>query len=81
MLPSRSLQAPIAGLGVVLLSGFLAVHIAKDLAAPVSHWALRSTFVWIVVMTFASFIYWLEVRKLRRQGFDLDAHFKALPAE
>ena len=81
VLPSRSLQAPIAGLGVVLLSGFLAVHIAKDLAAPVSHWALRSTFVWIVVMTFASFIYWLEVRKLRRQGFDLDAHFKALPAE
>ena len=49
------------------------IHVAKDLAAPVSHWALRSTYVWVMVMTVASFIYWIEVRKLKRQGFDLEA--------
>lgn len=78
---SRRLQVPVAGLGVLVLSGFLVVHLVKDLTAPVSHWALRSTLVWVIVMVVASFIYWANVRKLRRSGFDLDAHFKALPAE
>lgn len=81
VLPSRWLQIPLAALGLFALGGFLAVHISKDLAAPVSHWALRSTFVWVIVMAVASLIYWIEVRKLRRRGFDLDAHFKAMPAE
>ena len=81
VLPSRWLQIPLAALGLFGLGGLLAVHISKDLAAPVRHWALRSTFVWVMVMAVASLIYWIEVRKLRRQGLDLDAHFKALPAE
>jgi amino acid transporter len=81
VLPSRWLQIPLAALGLFALGGFLAVHISKDLAAPVSHWALRSTFVWVIVMAVASLIYFIEVRKLRRQGFDLEAHFKAMPAE
>jgi amino acid transporter len=81
VLPSRWLQISTAALGLFTLGGFLAVHIFKDLAAPVSHWALRSTFVWVIVMVVASLIYWIEVGKLRRQGFDLVAHFKAMPAE
>jgi amino acid transporter len=79
--PSRRIQVPLAGLGFLALAGFLIIHVAKDLAAPVGHWALRSTYVWVMVMTVASFIYWIEVRKLQRQGFDLEAHFKAMPAE
>lgn len=78
---SRRLQIPLAALGLFGLGGFLAVHISKDLAAPVSHWALRSSFVWVIVMAVASLIFWIQVRKLRRQGFDLEAHFKAMPAE
>lgn len=78
---SRRLQIPLAALGLFGLGGFLAVHIFKDLAAPVSHWALRSSFVWVIVMAVASLIFWIQVRKLRRQGFDLEAHFKAMPAE
>jgi len=81
VLPSRRLQIPLSALGLFGLGGLLAVHVAKDLRAPVSHWALRSTFAWIIVMAVASLIYWIEVRKLRGQGFDLDAHFKAMPAE
>ncbi|MBK5257863.1 MAG: amino acid permease [Vicinamibacteria bacterium] len=81
VLRSRRIQIPVAGLGVLLLGGFLVVHIAKDLAAPVAHWALRSTPVWVIVMFVASLIYFSYVRQLRRQGFDLNAHFKALPSE
>jgi len=81
VLPNRRIQVPLAVLGVLMLSLFLVVHIAKDLATPVSHWALRSTFVWIVVMAVASAIYLVEVRKLKARGFDLDAHFKTLPPE
>lgn len=62
MLRSRRLQIPLAALGLFTLGGLLAAHIAKDLAAPVSHWALRSTLVWVIVMSVASLIYWLEVR-------------------
>ena len=81
VLPSRWLQIPLAALGLFGLGGLLAVHIAKDLAAPVSHWALRSTFVWLIVMAVASVIYFVEVAKLRRTGIDLKAHFRALPLE
>lgn len=81
VLRSRALQIPLAALGLFGLGGLLAVHVSRDLAAPVAHWALRSTSVWVMVMAVASLIYGLEVRKLRRQGLDLDAHFKALPVE
>ena len=81
VLPSRGLQVPTAVLGLFSLGGLLAVHVARDLAAPVSHWALRSTLVWVIVMAVASLIYRIEVSKLRREGFDLDAHFKAMPEE
>ncbi len=81
VLRSRALQIPLAALGLFGLGGLLAVHISRDLAAPVAHWALRSTSVWVMVMAVASLIYGLEVRKLRRQGFDLEAHFKAMPVE
>ncbi len=81
VLPSRPLQVATAVLGLFTLGGLLAVHVLKDLAAPVSHWALRSTLVWVIVMAVASLIYRIEVSKLRREGFDLDAHFKAMPEE
>ena len=81
VLRSRWIQIALSAVGLFALGGFLAVHIAKDLAAPGTHWALRSTFVWAMVMALASLIYWIEVGKLKRQGIDLAAHFKALPAE
>jgi APA family basic amino acid/polyamine antiporter len=81
VLRSRRLQIPLAALGLFGLGGLLAVHVSRDLAAPVSHWALRSSVVWVIVMAVASLIFWIQVRKLRRQGFDLEAHFKAMPVE
>lgn len=81
VLPSRWFQIPLSALGLFALGGFLAVHISKDLSAPVTHWALRSTVVWLAVMAVSSLIYFVQVAKLRRTGIDLKAHFAALPLE
>jgi amino acid transporter len=81
VLPSRTAQRLMAGAGMVVLLGFLAVHTVKDLTAPVAAWYFRSTPVWLVVMALGSVIYWREVRALRASGVDLDAHFRALPPE
>ena len=79
VLPSRSVQAPLAGAAVVLLSLFLAVHTWRDVTRPVGAWYLRSTPVWLLVMTAGSILYVRETRKLRREGVYLAARFAALP--
>jgi APA family basic amino acid/polyamine antiporter len=81
VLPSQGAQRVIAGAGMIVLLGFLAVHTVKDLTAPVAAWYFRSTPVWLVVMALGTLIYWREIRALRASGVDLDAHFRALPPE
>ncbi len=77
----RRLQVALVGVGAVLLSIFLVVHVAKDLAADMAAWYFHSTYVWLGVMGIASLIYLREVRGLRRSGVDLEALFATLPAE
>jgi basic amino acid/polyamine antiporter, APA family len=79
VLPSRLAQVPLAILAIVVLAAFLAVHTWRDLTAPVAAWYLRSTPLWLLVMTAGSLIYLRETRKLRREGVDLDARFATLP--
>lgn len=81
VLPSRVIQAPLAGLGAVLLAVFLVVHLWKDFNADVSAWYFHSTPVWLGVMALATAIYVKEVRGLKAAGVDLDAHFRELPPE
>jgi len=81
VLPNVRVRTSAAVLGIVVLAGFLAVHTWKDLAGPAAAWYFRSTPVWAVVMALGSFVYWLEVGKLRRAGVDLRARFTALPPE
>ncbi|MEM7356259.1 MAG: APC family permease, partial [Acidobacteriota bacterium] len=78
---SRRWQVILFTLGVILLTTFLAVHIWKDLNAPVEAWYFHSTVVWILVMSLASGIYWREMRNLRRSGADIRAIFRTLPPE
>lgn len=79
VLPSRAAQVPLALLAVVALAAFLSVHTWRDLTRPVAGWYLRSTALWLLVMSAGSILYWRETRKLRRQGVDLEARFAALP--
>lgn len=81
VLRNRRLQAPLAGLGVVMLSSFLVVHIYKDLSADAEAWYFHSTWVWLIVMSIATLIYWREYGKLQRSGVDTHALFMQLPKE
>lgn len=78
---SVALQRVIAGFGVLCLSGFLVVHISKDLAAPVEAWYFHSTPVWLIVMLIASSIFLYYWKQLKRIGVDTKTHFANLPAE
>ncbi len=77
----RRRQVLLAGLGVLLLSGFLAIHTWKDLATPKAAWYFHSTPVWLIVMALATAIYFREVRQLKQQGVDVRAIFSKLPPE
>jgi amino acid transporter len=81
VLPNVRIRTMVASAGVVVLTGFLAVHTWKDLTAPAAAWYFRSTPVWAVVMAIGSLVYWLEIGGLRRAGVDLRARFAALPPE
>lgn len=81
VLPSRSLQVPLALLGVALLGGFLVMHVWRDLSQPATAWYLRSTPVWLAVMALGSAVYAREMRALRRSGVNVDAVFSGLPAQ
>jgi len=78
---SRKVQVIISLLGVLVLGGFLVIHIWKDLTTPLRAWYFHSTPIWLVVMAVASCIYAREVRCLRRRGVDVKALFSKLPPE
>lgn len=77
----RPLQVLLATLGVLLLAGLLLAHVAKDLGAPGRPFYLRSTPVWIVVMTVATLLYVRATARLRTQGVDLRGRFESLPPQ
>jgi len=81
VLPGRPAQRIVGTTGAVLLTLFLAVHTWKDLTSDVGAWYLRSTPLWLAVMTIASFVFWRERRRLEASGVDTDALFGALPPE
>jgi hypothetical protein len=78
---SRKAQFILSSIGVVMLGGFLAIHIWKDLTTSLRAWYFHSTFIYIIVMALASGVYAREVRRLRRSGVDLKAIFSRLPEE
>ncbi len=79
VLTSNNLRLVLAWLGVFFLSGFLIIHIWKDLQADVAAWYFHSTPVWLIVMGLASLIYFWQLGKLRAKGVDLEELFRKLP--
>ncbi len=74
-------QQTLAWLGVLFLTGFIIVHVSKDLQAEVSHWYFRSTPVWLLVMTLGSLIFLFQYRSMTKRNIDTEALFKQLPEE
>ena len=81
VLTSRSWQLLLAGSGVVMLTGFLVIHIIKDLSAHADAWYFHSTPVWLIVMAIATAIYFRELRQLKKKGVDVAEVFSKLPPE
>ena len=78
---SAGLRKALAWLGVFFLTGFLIIHVWKDLQADVAAWYFHSTPVWLMVMGLASLIYFWRLRQLRTNGVDLVERFGRLPEE
>lgn len=76
---NRSLQRLLAALGIVFLTGFLLIHVWKDLRNPAQAWYFHATPVWLLVMTLGSGIYFWKIRALKKKGTDIAAGFKQLP--
>jgi APA family basic amino acid/polyamine antiporter len=81
VLPSPGLRAALAAAGVIVLSVFLVMHTWKDLTGPAAAWYFRSTYLWVVVLTAGSAIYWREMQALRRSGVNLRERFSQLPVD
>ena len=81
VLRRRGSQVLVGVAGGAILLLFLVVHLAKDLTADVAAWYFRSTWVWLGVMAVASAIFFHHLRKLRRDGVDVETMFATLPPE
>nr|HQU54060.1 amino acid transporter [Saprospiraceae bacterium] len=64
-----------------LLLAFLLIHIIKDLSSQADAWYFHSTFVWLIVMSVASLIFYWKWKALHKQGIDTQKLFSTLPQE
>jgi APA family basic amino acid/polyamine antiporter len=78
---SVSLQRIVASAGALWLTGFLLIHITKDLTAPAEAWYFHSTPVWFLVMIIASLIFVYNWKRLKKSGVDTKQLFSTLPPE
>lgn len=78
---SRKIQLIISIAGTFILSGFLVIHVAKDLNSTVSEWYFHSTPIWLIVMSLASLLFWFQWKKLKATGVDTQSLFSKLPQE
>lgn len=67
--------------GSAMLIAFLIIHVVKDLQADVGAWYFHSTPIWLLVMGVASFIYFRQITKLKKEGKDVRNLFSELPPE
>lgn len=81
VIKSRGIQLALSWAGAIILSGFLAVHVYKDLIAPADAWYFHSTPLWAMVMVVASVIYNREFGKLKKRGINTKELFGKLPPE
>ena len=80
-LKNPGLQALLGWSGAIFLSGFLLVHIWKDMTSTVDAWYFHSTLVWLLVMALGSLLYFTKLRSLRNSGVDTKELFNNLPEQ
>ncbi len=78
-LARRRSQQWVGGAGVVLLLGFLVIHVCKDLSADVGAWYFHATWVWLAVMALGSAVFFARRATWRAAGADWEGRFRRLP--
>ena len=81
ILRNRRLQKLLGWSGAILLSGFLIVHVWKDVTSPAQAWYFHSTPVWLIVMALGSVLFFVKLRSLKRSGVDTKELFSNLPGQ
>ena len=81
ILRNRRLQKLLGWSGASLLSGFLIVHVWKDVTSPAQAWYFHSTPVWLIVMALGSVLFFVKLRSLKRSGVDTKELFSNLPGQ
>ncbi|GMQ32163.1 APC family permease [Algoriphagus taiwanensis] len=81
VLKSPFLQRMVGFAGVIFLSGFLIIHIVKDLQTPLSEWYFHSTWIWLLVMALATLYFIFRWKNKFSQNPELKNQFSQLPPE
>ncbi|MBN3584058.1 APC family permease [Algoriphagus aestuarii] len=81
VIKNRRVQMCIGWIGILSLTGFLAIHTYKDLTSDVKEWYFHSTPIWIIVMGLASIIFIYNWRRLKKNEPKLSERFLNLPEE
>lgn len=78
---SIALQRIVASTGALWLTGFLIIHITKDLTSSAKAWYFYSTPIWILVMALASLLFFSYWKRMKKSGVDTKQLFSTLPPE
>jgi len=81
VIKNRTAQKLIGWTGIIVLSIFLMTHIWKDIISDVDAWYFHSVYIWLIVMTAASGLFFVKLRSLKRSGVDVHQLFSNLPIE
>ncbi len=77
--PNKTARAIIVGIGIVFLICFLLIHTYKDLTSSVDAWYFHSTWIWLIVIGMASFLFFFRWKKLKEADPSLLEKFSKLP--
>lgn len=78
LLKSKSIRQVVSYTGFLFLFVFLFVHISKDLSSN-KEWFLKSTPVWLLVMSIGTVVYLAAIKKLKRKGTNIKELFNKIP--
>jgi len=76
---SRLIQKIIGYSGTILLIFFFIIHTYKDISMSTKRWYFHSTYIWLIVMSIATFFFIYRWKSLTLKNNNLSEFFKKLP--
>jgi NADH:ubiquinone oxidoreductase subunit 6 (subunit J) len=76
---NRLIQKIIGYSGTILLIFFFVIHTYKDISMSTKRWYFHSTYIWLIVMSIATFFFIYRWKSLTLKNKNLSEVFKKLP--